>query len=184
MKTQSKNQDDRLRVRGMASKFGNVDLHGDIVHKGAFSDSIAQNGGKVPLFFEHDHHFGAGMPIGHTTLLEETDEGLVFEADLIPTVKGLDVAMLLDSGSVNQASFAFDILDHDFTEEGIRNLRVLGLKEISVVVWGANPGTSSGLMKSLVIQQVEVIRPNTRVFSDALDFVMDLQALTWALQGV
>jgi len=168
-----------LEIQGFASIFGNIDKHGDIVVKGAFSRSIREGGPKVPLFWEHDHSsLGSGLPIGHTTHLEETDRGLFFRGLIVPTAKGADVASLVRAGSVTEASFAFGILDKEIDSDGVRILKDLDLQEISVVTWGANPDTSVEVVNSAPISAVEDIEH----FVNALDMVSTLKRLDREIQ--
>lgn len=136
-------------IRGLASVFNNVDLGGDIVMPGAFAASIARNS-SVPIFWEHEHGFFASetLPIGRTTRLEETEEGLFFEGPPVPTTRGLDVMRLLLAGVVNQASIGFNVREDGFEigSDGIRRLFEIDLVEVSVVTWGMNPSTRSGLV--------------------------------------
>ncbi len=134
-----------FEIKGFASIFGNVDLEGDVIVRGAFARSLERIGTnmKVPLFWEHDHSnpFADGIPIGHTTHLEETEKGLFFRAAVIPTVKGKDISLLVDAGSLTEASFGFNIIDKEFMDDGTRTLKVLDLVEVTVAMWGVNPGT-------------------------------------------
>ncbi len=169
------------RVKGIASRFGNVDLDGDVVMPGAFLESIAKTGGKVPLYWEHDHikGLGNGFPVGHTTMLRETEIGLEYEGLIVNTTKGVDLTKLLGAGSVAQASFAYNILDKSVRADGVRELKKLDVIEVSVAVWGVNPETSSELIKS----DIRLVQSRPDNFLEVLDFVTNLQALTWALQG-
>src|SRR5678815_4361461 len=54
---------------GTAAVYGNVDLGGDVIEAGAFTKSIAENGGKVPLLLDHR------IPIGLAEI-EDTPFGL------------------------------------------------------------------------------------------------------------
>ncbi len=134
-----------FEIKGFASIFGNVDLEGDVILPGAFSKSLERIGPsmKVPLFWEHDHKnpFADGIPIGHTTHLEETEKGLFFRAVVIPTSKGKDISLLVDAGSLDEASFAYHILDKEFLDDGTRALKTLDIVEVTIATWGVNPET-------------------------------------------
>lgn len=58
---------------GYASVFGNKDLGGDIVERGAFTKTIQEQGGKVPLLADHDFTLKGRLGIGYVT---EDDRGL------------------------------------------------------------------------------------------------------------
>jgi len=65
-------------MRGYASTFGNVDLGGDVVDKGAFKKSIKETGGKWPILADHnptDH-------IGWNLRAEEDEKGLYVESQI------------------------------------------------------------------------------------------------------
>ncbi len=134
-----------FEIKGFASIFGNVDLEGDVIVRGAFARSLERIGPsmKVPLFWEHDHSnpFADGIPLGHTTHLEETEKGLAFSALVIPTTKGKDISLLVDAGSLTEASFGFNIIDKEFKDDGTRTLKALDLIEVTVAMWGVNPAT-------------------------------------------
>ena len=58
-------------ISGYGSIFGNEDLGGDVVIKGAFADSIA-SGRKVRMFWSHDMK----QPIGVWDRIAEDEKGL------------------------------------------------------------------------------------------------------------
>jgi len=124
-----------------ASKFGNVDHGKDIVHRGAFAESIAQRvpQKKVKTLWSH---FDL---IGHVAHAEEDDFGLLTESKISKTRQADDTLAMIDDGTINEMSFGFDILESDIThteENGkIRNLRKLKLWEVSPVMWGMNEET-------------------------------------------
>lgn len=124
-----------------ASKFGNVDHGKDIVHRGAFAESIAQRvpQKKVKTLWSH------WDLIGHVAHAEEDDFGLLTESRISKTRQADDTLAMIDDGTINEMSFGFDILESDIThteEQGkIRNLRKLKLWEVSPVMWGMNEET-------------------------------------------
>lgn len=146
-----------ILIRGLASVFGSVDLGGDVIHRGAFAESILKTP-SVPIFWEHEHGFFASetLPIGRTTQLEETEAGLFFAGPPAPTNRGKDVATLLANDVVSQASIGFNIARDEngqivdgaieFDDQGIRHMFKLDLLEVSVVTWGMNPKTLSELV--------------------------------------
>lgn len=127
-----------FKIRGYASVFRNVDSYGEVVDPGAFVDWLAENRGKsIPILYYHDAW--GWLPVGKTTLLREDNFGLYYEADIITeTQVGQEVAALVAEGVIEGASFAFRTLD-EYKEDDIWHLAKLELREISVVLWGANP---------------------------------------------
>lgn len=160
-------------VEGYASVFGNVDLHGDIVAPGAFAEAVSEfNSGSVsiPIYFEHAHLYGPILPVGHVLSLEEDKRGLKYEGEIVDTTAGLDLIKLLDAGSVGESSFQYRVYAEEFDDEGIRTLTKLGLREVSVVVWGANPETTSSLKSSGDLEA-------------SLRFILDLQKFNSAIRS-
>jgi len=135
-------------IKGLAAVFGNVDLGGDVIHKGAFAASI-ESVGNVPIYWEHEHGMGASetLPIGKTTALFETLDGLGFEGFVSATSRGSDVLVLLSDGVVSETSIGFNVPEgaQEFDENGIRHIFEIDLMEISIVTWGMNPLTISEL---------------------------------------
>lgn len=120
---------------GYASKFGNVDLHNDIIEKGAFSKTIQERMPKkmIKVLWQHME------PIGIPTKLEETDEGLYVEGKLSKTRLADEAIELMKDNVVDGMSIGYDIIKDDEDEKGIRHLKELKLYEVSIVTWGANP---------------------------------------------
>mgnify|MGYP007071612582 CR=1 FL=1 len=122
---------------GYASMFGNVDLGGDVIERGAFKEIVSNGEGKVATLWMHDMR----QPIGVSTVRQD-DKGLAFEGHLVledPTAR--KVLAHMKAGSVRGMSIGFDILEGGakIMESGIRMLTALKLWEISVVTFGMNP---------------------------------------------
>lgn len=133
--------DDTGHISGYGAAFGNVDLGFDLIEEGAFSDSINafQKSGKYPpLLWQHDQ----AEPIGPITSLKEDKKGLVLEADLmmdLPTaqkahtlaqkklVRGLSIGFLVPKGG------------SQWRDDGVRVLKTIDLKEVSLVTIPQNP---------------------------------------------
>jgi HK97 family phage prohead protease len=123
-------------VRGYAAVFRNVDRQNEIVEPGAFSVWLAKGIRKVPLLWGHDSGI---IPIGHTTYLKEDNVGLWYEAVIVDTAHGNDIAKLVTAGSLTASSFAYRTIDEFIDIEGVNHLVELELVEVSIVTWGANP---------------------------------------------
>lgn len=133
-----------------ASIFGNVDLGGDRVVKGAFTDSLEEwraSGKKIPVVFSHkwDSLFdivGWADPNDVT----EDDIGLHVVATL-KTVINPHAAYLwemIDEKAITEASFAFDVPEGGEVknpDDGAWDLKKLGLIEVGPCLKGMNPGT-------------------------------------------
>lgn len=122
---------------GYASMFGNVDLGGDIMERGAFKEVVTNDEGKVTVLWQHR----TGDPIGVATVKED-DRGLSFDGQLVledPVARKAHAHM--KAKSVRGMSIGFDILPGgaEIKESGVRIIKAVKLWEISVVTWGMNP---------------------------------------------
>lgn len=120
---------------GYASTFGNVDLGGDTVRRGAFTKTIKDRFAmptkpKTKLLWQHT----SDEPIGRPITLREDDRGLFAEFKLSRTTRGTDAYELLKDGVLDSLSIGYIAEDQDFDEKtGIRSLNEIDLLEISVV---------------------------------------------------
>lgn len=134
-------------VEAVVSIFGNVDLQGDRVVKGAFTKSIEKwrkSGDPVPVIFSHDWqnpmaHIGIATPSD----IEETETGLLvkYQLDIETNPVARQVFSLLKRRSVKEHSFAYDILEEHSAKDGANELTQLDLIEIGPTLKGANPDT-------------------------------------------
>lgn len=148
--------DDAGTFTGLASVFDNLDLHGDIVRRGAFSKSIAA-AQPIPLLWMHKSDDPRNW-VGDVISAVETAEGLqiVGKFDLSSehgqasyrNVKGRRIAGL---------SIGYAIRSAVKTAEG-NELRDLELVEISIVARGANPAALVTAVKSAGADVTEHLR--------------------------
>jgi len=119
---------------GLASVYGNEDLQGDIVQRGAFKRTIDHKDGEIPLLWQHDPY----SPIGIGSL-EDSKEGLLIHGTLnLEVVKGKEAYSLLKQGALKGLSIGYDIIKDNW-ENGKRMLKELKLHEVSLVTFPANP---------------------------------------------
>ncbi len=142
-------EDGEGRFQAYASTFDVIDSYGDMVVKGAFTETLNEYGAKgagIPLYWRHrmDDPF---MLIGQTVEAKEDDRGLWVDCQLLDTNNAKQVYALLKAGLVRQMSFAYDVIegawvDRKAAEGGsYYELRKMGLHEVSVVPVGANQDT-------------------------------------------
>lgn len=118
---------------GLLSPYGNVDQGGDVVERGAFAKSLKENGGKVPLLWQHN----SDEPIGMLELID-SDEGLKCKGTLALEVpKAAEAYALLKRGIVRGLSIGY-VTVKDAIEAGVRRLKELRLLEGSVVTFPMN----------------------------------------------
>ena len=144
---------ERRIVMGYAAKFGNIDLHGDMIMPGAFTKTITERGpqGKNEIWFLHNH--SSDNPLGKPSVLKEDNYGLYFEAAIIDTEIGEDILKLYENGLINQHSIGFSTIKETRVEEGNQKpyyqIQEVKLYEFSSVLWGANPETPFLGLKSM-----------------------------------
>jgi len=135
---------DYFQFSGLASTF-TKDLDGDIIEKGAFTESISK---KMPvILFQHNNY----EPIGITSKASETNEGLLIEG-MLPRddtlVKGRVIPQM-KIGSIKSMSIGFSMARNDTEiKSGIRHIKKLDLHEISLVTFPANQGALVSNFKS------------------------------------
>jgi uncharacterized protein len=121
--------DGSWEVAGYASVWDVVDLGNDVVHKGAFLESLG-NGRKVRFLYGHDHRSVLGAPIE----LKEDEQGLHGRFRISKTRLGDEVHTLLKDGALDSFSIGYLARDFRFDEEkGVRHLDAIDLLEVSVV---------------------------------------------------
>lgn len=119
---------------GYASIFGNVDAYRDVIHKGAFSESLLKR--KPKLLWQHK----IDEPIGIYTEIREDEKGLFVKGSLeIESDFGKRVYNLLKKGALDGLSIGYSTKEAEFDKEKqIRNLKKVNLFEISLVTIPAN----------------------------------------------
>lgn len=131
-------------IEGYASTWvKKPDSYGDVVLKGAFAKSLAEdwNGGKgIPLLWAHQMDNLKSF-IG-TATADEDDYGLHFVATFDDTEEAQRVRSLYKDGRLKKFSFAFDVMENGLVtlEDGTKanELREVKLFEISAVTVPAN----------------------------------------------
>ena len=126
---------------GYGSVFGNEDLGGDIVVRGAFTKSLKryEREGQLPLmFWAHDP---AQVP-GMWTDMKEDTRGLYVKGTLADTQLGNEVRTLLGMKAVRGLSIGFSVpargLEYD-DDKDVRLIKEAELWEVSVVSLPMNP---------------------------------------------
>ena len=142
-------------VEALVSVFGNVDLVGDRVVKGAFADDLKnwkESGDPIPMVWSHDW----GNPLSHigawdTASAEETDDGLLLKGTIDVGVGNPiadQVARLLADRRVKEFSFAYDIQKEAPAKDGANELLAVRIIEAGPTLKGANPETELLMAKA------------------------------------
>lgn len=127
-------------IRGYGSYFDKVDQQGDIIAKGAFSNTLKAwklSGKKPKMLWQHQSH----KPIGIWTHLYQDERGLYVEGKLALGVSSAYEAYhLLKEGVIDGLSIGFRTIEAvQDTHRKARLILDLDLIEISLVTFGANP---------------------------------------------
>ena len=132
------------QFEGHAAIFGNIDLQGDKIKRGAFAESIEESGGRWPVLMAHN----TGRVVGFSTGAEEDSKGLKVAGEFtLDSDEGRNAyatarhAMRL--GQKFGLSIGYSIRGEDgasFDENtGIRTLKNLTVWEFSLASLPANP---------------------------------------------
>ena len=126
---------------GYASVFGNIDLGGEVVDRGAFRKTLRENGGKVPILDHHD----PVRQIGWNLEAHEDQRGLFVRGQLNLDVQGAREKFALmkqasQIGGRTGLSIGFRTIRDgpDKVDPGIRRLKEIQLFEYSVVTFPMN----------------------------------------------
>jgi HK97 family phage prohead protease len=149
---------DTGKFSGYASVFGGVDSYGDTIQKGAFKNTLRENG-NPKMFFNHDW----GMPIGKWLSAKEDDHGLFVEGELTPGLSlSADVHAALKHGTLDGLSIGGFLKKGDYqeTETGRIIRRWSSLMEVSPVVFPADGAARidlSSVKSTDIIEGIEAI---------------------------
>lgn len=166
--------------QGLLSVYDVVDEMGDIVERGAFAKSLVENGGDVPLLWQHD----TALPIGRLTLTDGEKgleaKGRLLLSDDVPQAK--TAYALLKAGVVKGMSIGFRIVKKK-VEDNLRLLKELRLFEGSLVTIPAN--------RFALVSEVKALATDEKDFNSELETIrlMDgyhqmMMAQRWALSAI
>lgn len=171
----------------LVSVFGNVDLAGDRVVKGAFADTLAdwqRRGDPIPVLWSHNS-VDPDYNIGSVQEASERDDGLWVRAGLdLEAPKARQVWRLLKGRRVTQFSFAYDVCRSAWVEEGgetVQELQKLTLHEVGPTQYGANPETALLAVKQAADRLASAARPAKAVPADVAD---ELRAVMSAMSSM
>lgn len=130
---------------GYASKFGGIDSYSDMIHQGAYEETLQKR--SMPVFMRFEHHSGM-LPPGKWSELKEDDTGLFVSGEL---TKGqslaTDIKASMEHGTLSGLSIGYRIPKNGSEEkEGVRHIKKIDLVEISIV---QNPADSAALVTGM-----------------------------------
>ena len=142
---------------GYGSVFDITDRGGDIVSKGAFTDTLAQQkkAGRLPaMLWMHRQT----EPIGIYTSMEEDNVGLKVAGKLaLKTARGAEAYELMKMGALTGMSIGYRSRDDSFDRvTGVRTIKKADLPEVSLVTFPMNDASRITGVKG--IEQLTTIR--------------------------
>ncbi len=135
-------------VTAYVAVFGNVDLHGDRIVKGAFTRTLGEwstKGAKIPVVWSHQSN-DPDMFLGTVAKAAEDEDGLKVEMQLdLDHPKAARAYRLIKDGAVDQYSFHYAVRKYEVEQvdggDSVWNLTDLDLFEVGPTLRGANPET-------------------------------------------
>ena len=150
-------------VTGYGSVFGNVDQGGDIVAKGAFSESL--EGRHPKMLWGHDAYAPA---IGVWDSAKEDDHGLRLEGTInLKSSMGQEVHSGLVMKAIDGMSIGYEIHESETDKSGITTLNRLELWEVSFVNFPMNVEASVDAVKTKLLNGTLTKREVERILRDA-----------------
>jgi HK97 family phage prohead protease len=139
------------QFEGYGSTFGNVDLGGDVVVRGAFRKSLEQWKADDALPQMYWNHNRNEIP-GRWLEMHEDSKGLRVSGEFLPTRSGQDVQILAKSKAIRGLSIGFSLDSEKSFEfkDGIRMLKEINLWEVSPVGAPMNPKAKISAVKAAI----------------------------------
>lgn len=142
-KTLELKSDGEGRFSGWASRYDEVDSYGDAVIRGAYDDTVRENGGQIVILSDHDPNKTIGL--ARMTLKAE---GLWIDATLsLELQDARDAYVRLRDRLKSGLSIGYETL-RQRTKGGVRELLAIKLFEVSVVTFPALPSARVLAVKS------------------------------------
>jgi uncharacterized protein len=161
----------RGEFTGYASTFGNVDLGGDIIERGAFGATLQKRGaGDVAMLWGHDVR---QVPIGKWLDMREDDRGLQVRGQLtLDIARAREVHAALKDGTVKGLSIGYRIPPGGAEMAGngrVRRIKAVDLHEVSVVTFPMNTRAQVARVKGadMTIREFEAFLRDEGGFSAA-----------------
>lgn len=154
---------------GLLSPYGNVDSGGDVIERGAYTQTLKTQGATRPMLWQHK----PDVPIGELTL-EDRADGLWCKGQLLMASAAAQEAYLfIKAGIVKGLSIGFSSI-RDEIKGGIRVLKEIKLYEGSIVTFPMNEqalitsvkgkrGTKSDFNEELT--EIQILDADYQMFS-------------------
>ena len=179
------NDDDARTITGLASTW-DLDLGGDVIHRGAFKKTLSDwKGSKrlIPLIDQHGYH-SVRQVVGKLVDAKETAEGLEATFEVIDGPDGDEIYRRVKGGYIDGLSIGYRAVkteepNDDERRRGVwRHLKEVKLEEVSVVIWPMNPEARIDSVKELIegIRTGSVTDEDRRILVELKDALAALPA--------
>jgi len=153
-------------IEGYASLFGDQDRGGDIVERGAYSQSLERlrrDGWRVKMLWQHD----PAQPIGVWDAVREDDRGLFVKGRLLDDVnRAREAAALIAAGAIDGLSIGYRTVKAVKKDGGSRLLQELELWEVSLVTFpmlaSARVGAKTDAMTDRALREMAMAFEDAR----------------------
>lgn len=167
-------------IEGYGSIFGNVDSYGEIVEPGAFTQSLVdarKKGRTIKMLWQHDPM----QPIGVWDDIAEDSKGLYVKGTILKEAssEAAKAHALLKGGALDGLSIGYRELDVDPDPDkpGVRRLKKLDLREVSIVTFAANERARVEAVKHILAAgELPTVREFEEFLRDAGGFSKSLAA--------
>jgi len=167
------------KFTGLASVYGEVDLGGDVVERGAFKKNLEENP-VVPILWQHQ---SKEAPIGSGTI-RSTKDGLAIDAQLdMEDPLAAFAFRKLKLGLLKGLSIGFNTIT-DEVKNGVRHLKEVQLWEVSIVTFPMCLGATVTSLKQMVLSHKGDFNTELEAAQTWAACYMILDALQTALSSI
>jgi HK97 family phage prohead protease len=124
---------------GALSVYNNVDYGRDVVRPGAFTKTLAERKGVIPMLWQHDPDFPIGVQLLSDTSVELQNRGILNLEKQLGREALSDVRMWQKYGLQFGQSIGYETVKENPLDNGVREILEANLWEGSLVTFGMNP---------------------------------------------
>jgi len=151
-----------LVITGYGAVFGNVDSYGDVIEKGAFSDTLIDRKDRIAFCYQHD----IWNPIGKIIDIYEDEKGLFLKVMISSAEE--DIQTKIKEDILKEMSIGYRTMQEAKEQRGeieVNVLKTIKLFEVSIVTVAANPLAVIDSMKSDEEKQGYIKKEFERIIS-------------------
>jgi HK97 family phage prohead protease len=132
-------------VTGYFSSFDTIDSYKELVKKGAFKKTIAENFSRI----KHLQNHNTSQPLGKLQKLSEDTKGLYYESKIGNHNLGVDFLKMVDSELITEHSIGYAVTQYKQREEFLELTEIRLWEGSSLTAWGVNENTPLTGLKSI-----------------------------------